>query len=131
MATAERLTLRTSMPGPLLASPLSTSLSAMVADLKRGGSVRGAHGHVHHNPESSDRRRESVLGIGASEHDEESGHESLERRRTITEENPSRPQGRGRSLSELWRGLRQSMGEDEDTNEESRHAEQEDRGLGK
>ncbi|KAH7122576.1 magnesium transporter NIPA-domain-containing protein [Dendryphion nanum] len=111
--TAERLSssARTSIPGPLLASPLSNSLSAMVADLKRSNSLRGS-------PSTRDvsgdavRRRESVLGIGAREVDEGAMGEVLERRRTATDDVPSLV-GRGnrqRSLSgtlgELWRGIR-------------------------
>ncbi|KAI8940930.1 hypothetical protein NX059_002186 [Plenodomus lindquistii] len=108
LRTNERIGARNSVvgSGALLASPLSTTLSAMVQDLKRGGSVR---------------RRESVLGIGA----EEEG-EVLGRRRTRDSEimggggggggervdrgERERPVGRGRSVSgtlnELWRGLR-------------------------
>lgn len=107
LRTNERIGARTSVvgSGALLASPLSTTLSAMVQDLKRGGSVR---------------RRESVLGIGGSE------GEVLARRRTRdsddlgdgegrqsvreSESESDRPVGRGRSVSgtlnELWRGLR-------------------------
>lgn len=70
--------------GPLLASPLSTTLSAMVQDLKRSGSVR----------------RESVLAS------DELG-EPLDRRRTgPDDEDVPVPIRRGRSLSgtlgDLW-----------------------------
>jgi hypothetical protein len=107
MGTQERISVRTSIPGPLLASPLSTSLNAMVADLKRGGSFRG-----HHEPPVA-ARRGSVLGLGSTEvaeDEEERIGERLDRRRATTEEQPRPTQGRGRSLSgtlgELWRGLR-------------------------
>jgi hypothetical protein len=50
---------RNSIAGPLLASPLSTSLSTMVQDLKRGGSVR------YRESDDSVRRRGSVLGLGS------------------------------------------------------------------
>jgi len=117
IATAERVSARNSIPGPLLASPLSNSLSAMVADLKRGGSIRsqrdggiGASGDV--------RRRQSVLGIGASDVNEPMG-EPLDRRRTTTDETTGQnePQGgRGRSFSgtlgDLWRGWRALEGGD-------------------
>ncbi|KAF2714841.1 DUF803-domain-containing protein [Pleomassaria siparia CBS 279.74] len=127
MGTAERLNTRTSISGPLLASPLSTSLSAMVADLKRGGSFRGQHDF----PDS--RSRGSVLGVGlgAGGVGDEEGMmgEPLDHRRTVAEEGrePRPAQGRGRSLSgtigELWRGLRRgSAGE-----EESRRPEFEER----
>jgi hypothetical protein len=107
MGTQERIGTRNSIPGPLLASPLSTSLSAMVADLKRGGSFRGSHLE---SPVAA--RRGSVLAFGpnqASGDEEERIGEPLDRRRTYNDE--SRPaEGRGRSLSgtlgELWRGLR-------------------------
>ncbi|ORX97966.1 magnesium transporter NIPA-domain-containing protein [Clohesyomyces aquaticus] len=133
MGTAERVRNRDSIPGPLLASPLSTSLSAMVADLKRGGSLRSRHSHSGTGGETSNggdgngntqtaRRRESVLGIGAGEQgyggrDEEVG-EPLDRRRTADHEHGYRQEERrdegrgtrGRSLSgtlgELWRGFR-------------------------
>jgi hypothetical protein len=118
--------------GPLLASPLSTSLSTMVQDLKRGHSVR---------------RRESLLALGArnAERDAEDGMmgvglgEPLSRRRTRDsaggrEEEGSRTPGgartpggrrvgRGRSLSALstlsglWRGIR-GQGSREDLREE-------------
>ncbi|KAF2474273.1 DUF803-domain-containing protein [Lindgomyces ingoldianus] len=125
--TAERLGSRNSIPGPLLASPLSTSLSAMVADLKRGGSLRGPSGG-HRSENSGDphptRRRESVLGIGASEHErdtdgEERFGELLDRRRTVNDDVGAGPEerwSRGRSLSgtlgELWRGIRGGHGDE-------------------
>ncbi|KAH3952977.1 hypothetical protein HBI56_115970 [Parastagonospora nodorum] len=87
LRTNERLARNSMAGGPLLASPLSTTLSAMVQDLKRSGSVR----------------RESVLGIGAS--DDLGG--PLDRRRTgPDDEDVPIPIRRGRSLSgtlgELW-----------------------------
>ncbi|RII09988.1 hypothetical protein CUC08_Gglean005978 [Alternaria sp. MG1] len=127
--------------GPLLASPLSTSLSTMVQDLKRGNSVR---------------RRESLLALGAGgvrngdrgDGGEDGGGagmgmgmglggESLSRRRTrdsaAGEEGSRTPGGartpggrrvgRGRSLSALstlsglWRGIR-GQGSREDLREE-------------
>jgi hypothetical protein len=117
--------------GPLLASPLSTSLSTMVQDLKRGNSVR---------------RRESLLALGArsgGERERDGGAEDggmmgepLSRRRTRDsgggrEEEGSRTPGggasrrvgRGRSLSALstlsglWRGIR-GQGSREDLREE-------------
>lgn len=119
MGTQERISVRTSLPGPLLASPLSTSLSAMVADLKRGGSFRSAH---HEHPGAA--RRGSVLALGPNlgPEDEDDGEgigrigEPLDRRRTHNDE--ARPaQGRGRSLSgtlgDLWRGLRRGSVNDE------------------
>lgn len=132
MGTAERISVRTSIPGPLLASPLSTSLSAMVADLKRGGSLRGSHAH-HDFPES--RRRESVLGIGTTEgHEDEEGQigEPLDRRRTTTAtDEETIPAGRGRSLSgtigELWRGLRRGSVDEGGGNEEGRREAHEER----
>lgn len=129
------------MGGPLLASPLSTSLSTMVQDLKRGNSVR---------------RRESLLALGAGgvrngdrgDGGEDGGGagmgmgmglggESLSRRRTrdsaAGEEGSRTPGGartpggrrvgRGRSLSALstlsglWRGIR-GQGSREDLREE-------------
>ncbi|KAH7074640.1 magnesium transporter NIPA-domain-containing protein [Paraphoma chrysanthemicola] len=98
---------RSSIPGPVLASPFSTTLSAMVQDLKRGGSIRNK------DSDGSVRRRESVLGIGASEVDEGMMGEPLDRRRTQTDEEyaiATTPGGRGRSFSgtldQLWRGIR-------------------------
>ncbi|KAF2847252.1 DUF803-domain-containing protein [Plenodomus tracheiphilus IPT5] len=113
LRTNERIGARNSVvgSGALLASPLSTTLSAMVQDLKRGGgSVSG-----------SVRRRGSVLGLGGGEEGYTDG-EMLGRRRTGDSvdvwggdggergERGDRPTGRGRSLSGtlngLWRGLR-------------------------
>ncbi|USP75726.1 uncharacterized protein yc1106_03000 [Curvularia clavata] len=107
LRTTERApTARNSIAGPLLASPLSTSLSTMVQDLKRGGSIR------YRETEDAVRRRASVLGLGA-EDDGMLGttSEPLSRRQTrdsqIGEE--SAKTGRGRSLSgtlnELWKGI--------------------------
>jgi hypothetical protein len=114
MGTQERMSARTSIPGPLLASPLSTSLNAMVADLKRGGSFRG------HHEQPVAVRRGSVLGLGSTEvgeDEEERIGESLDRRRTTTEEQSRPAHGRGRSLSgtlgELWRGLRKGSVDNE------------------
>lgn len=111
--TSERLSTRNSIPGPLLASPLSTSLSAMVQDLKRGGSLRG-----HPTQRADDAtRRQSVLGIGAQEVDEERIGEPLDRRRTGTDETSPERGGRGRSLSgtlgDLWRGWRGQLEEED------------------
>lgn len=84
LRTSERLARNSMAGGPLLASPLSTTLSAMVQDLKRSGSVR----------------RESVLAS------DELG-EPLDRRRTgPDDEDVPVPIRRGRSLSgtlgDLW-----------------------------
>ncbi|KAF2012680.1 DUF803-domain-containing protein [Aaosphaeria arxii CBS 175.79] len=105
---------RSSIPGPLLASPLSASLATMVADLKRNSSLRTP---TTPGPSSSfsTRRRESVLGIGAGEIDENAMCDSpLERRRTATDDVPSNTATRKRSLSgtlgELWRGIRREIG---------------------
>ncbi|KAF9694908.1 hypothetical protein EKO04_007015 [Ascochyta lentis] len=108
---------RGSIPGPLLASPLSTSLSALVQDLKRGGSVRMRTG------EHNEGRRQSVLGLGTTpgaDHSDELFGEPLSRKSTQgigAERSGERPSGRGRGMSgtlnELWRGLRgQSSKED-------------------
>ncbi|EUC33899.1 hypothetical protein COCCADRAFT_94802 [Bipolaris zeicola 26-R-13] len=111
---------RNSIAGPLLASPLSTSLSTMVQDLKRGASIR------YRDPDDSIRRRGSVLGLGSSSRDNvddgammgggTTTSEPLSRRQTRdSQAGPSDAApasariGRGRSLSgtlsELWRGL--------------------------
>jgi len=84
LRTAERIRAQ----GPLLASPLSTTLSAMVQDLKRKESFRGE-------------RRQSVLGISA---DGDGMGEPLSRRQTGPEEG-SVPGGRGRSFSGTLGGL--------------------------
>ncbi|KAF1850887.1 DUF803-domain-containing protein [Cucurbitaria berberidis CBS 394.84] len=110
---------RHSVAGPLLASPLSTTLSAMVQDLKRGGSIRG---------EASMRRRESILGIGAGEADGTSFGGPISRRHTRdsdVNEPAVTPGGRTRSfsgtLNDLWRGIRgQSSRENLDAAEEAR-----------
>ncbi|KAF3042138.1 hypothetical protein E8E12_006496 [Didymella heteroderae] len=106
-----------SIPGPLLASPLSTSLSALVQDLKRGGSVRMRTGE-----QTGEARRQSVLGLGSSsaENADDMFGEPLSRRSTQgvgAERGSERPNARGRGMSgtlnELWRGLRgQSSRED-------------------
>ncbi|EUC40691.1 hypothetical protein COCMIDRAFT_60562, partial [Bipolaris oryzae ATCC 44560] len=110
---------RNSIAGPLLASPLSTSLSTMVQDLKRGANVR------YRDPDDSIRRRGSVLGLGSSSRDNPDDgammggtttSEPLSRRQTRDSQvgasdsaAVSARTGRGRSLSgtlsELWRGL--------------------------
>ncbi|KAF2630368.1 DUF803-domain-containing protein [Macroventuria anomochaeta] len=108
---------RGSIPGPLLASPLSTSLSALVQDLKRGGSVRMRAGES-----NGEGRRQSVLGLGSTETSDDMFGEPLSRRSTQgvgAERGSERPGGRGRGMSgtldELWRGLRgQSSREDVD-----------------
>jgi hypothetical protein len=125
--------------GPLLASPLSTSLSTMVQDLKRGNSVRrresllalGAGAGVR-NVERGDGSGEDGVGMGMG-----LGGEPLSRRRTrdsaAGEEGSRTPGGartpggrrvgRGRSLSALstlsglWRGIR-GQGSREDLREE-------------
>ncbi|KAJ4309878.1 hypothetical protein N0V94_008724 [Neodidymelliopsis sp. IMI 364377] len=102
---------RASIAGPLLASPLSTSLSALVQDLKRGGSVRMRTG------ESEGTRRGSVLGMGGggggTGEDADMFGEPLSRRSTQglgAERSGERPAARGRGMSgtlnEIWRGLR-------------------------
>ena len=106
---------RGSIPGPLLASPLSTSLSALVQDLKRGGSVRMRTGE-----NNGEGRRQSILGLGAIESSDDMFGEPLSRRSTQgtnAERTGERPSGRARGMSgtlnELWRGFRgQSSGED-------------------
>ncbi|CAO2649601.1 Nn.00g069860.m01.CDS01 [Neocucurbitaria sp. VM-36] len=138
LRTGERLNTmsRNSIAGPLLASPLSTSLSAMVQDLKRGGSIRykDADG-------SSVRRRESILGIGAGEIDGPLSvgggvgvgvGEPLSRRPTresatgvFDASGTTRTQsGRARSLSGtlngLWRGIR-GQGSREDLDDAHAH----------
>lgn len=67
--------------------------------------------HRNGGNEEAARRRESVLGIGASEVEEEVVGEPLDRRRTATDDVPSvNTTNRQRSLSgtlnDLWRGLR-------------------------
>jgi len=129
--------------GPLLASPLSTSLSTMVQDLKRGSSVR---------------RRESLLALAARDRDVRDGEddmmgaglvvgEPLSRRRTRDSANGEDGAGgntaagqrtpgggwwvgSGRSLSALstlsglWRGLR-GQGSREDMRAEEGRRESE------
>lgn len=109
---------RSSIPGPLLASPLSTSLSALVQDLKRGGSVRMRTG------ERDEGRRQSVLGLGSGETPDELFGEPLSRRSTQgvgAERGSERPSARGRGMSgtlnDLWRGLR-GQGSREDGGDE-------------
>lgn len=97
LRTGDRLPTRNSIAGPLLASPLSTTLSAMVQDMKRGG--------------GSMRRRESVLGIGSSDTAESGVGESLSRRRTRESERIDDPNSapdigaRARSFSGTLGGL--------------------------
>ncbi|KAJ4335905.1 hypothetical protein N0V87_005761 [Didymella glomerata] len=109
-----------SIPGPLLASPLSTGLSALVQDLKRGGNVRMRTGESHGNG-NVEGRRQSVLGLGSSrEEADDLFGEPLSRRSTQgvgAERGSERPGARGRGMSgtlnDLWRGLRgQSSRED-------------------
>lgn len=105
-----------SIPGPLLASPLSTSLSALVQDLKRGGNVRMRTGESSAAAAEgrSEARRQSVLGLSSTDTtSEELFGEPLSRRSTQgvgAERGSERPAGRGRGMSgtlnELWRGLR-------------------------
>ncbi|KAJ4379350.1 hypothetical protein N0V86_005395 [Didymella sp. IMI 355093] len=105
-----------SIAGPLLASPLSTSLSALVQDLKRGGSVRMRTGE-----HAGEGRRQSVLGLGSSAADSEGDMfgEPLSRRSTQGlgaergSERPNRARGMSGTLNDIWRGLRgQSSRED-------------------
>ncbi|KAF2653732.1 DUF803-domain-containing protein [Lophiostoma macrostomum CBS 122681] len=113
IGTAERLGARNSVTGPLIASPLSTSLSAMVADLKRGGSLRGPHPQrelAGADASQLTRRRESVLGIGAQEVDERDmrqGWEPLDRRRTATDDVPSRVGNESRGEGGVAEGERE------------------------
>lgn len=112
-----------SIPGPLLASPLSTSLSALVQDLKRGGNVRMRTGEL------GEGRRQSVLGLGSTESGDDMFGEPLSRRSTQgvgAERGSERPNRRGRGMSgtlnELWRGLRgQNSREDIGGEQVSRH----------
>lgn len=116
-----------SIAGPLLASPLSTSLTALVQDLKRGGSVRMRTGEAATATATAvaagsprDGRRQSVLGLSSGAAGDEVFGEPLSRRSTQgigAERASERPGGRGRGMSgtlnELWRGLRgQSSRED-------------------
>ncbi|KAF1957450.1 DUF803-domain-containing protein [Byssothecium circinans] len=96
---SERMNARNGIPGPLLASPLSTSLTAVVADLKRGGSLR---------------ERGSPREIGGGGAGGGGGEETRRRQRTIQSGNGGGTggdsgSGRGRSLSgtlgDLWRGI--------------------------
>lgn len=104
LRTADRP--RTSVSGPLLASPLSTSLSALVQDLKRGGGVRMRSGET-----AGEGRRQSVLGLGAAEGEAEGEMfgEPLSRRSTrgtaVGEEGAEGGRRRSGPLNELWRGL--------------------------
>ncbi|PVI07695.1 DUF803-domain-containing protein [Periconia macrospinosa] len=117
MGTNERGAGRNSIPGHLLASPLSTSLSAMVADLKRGGSLKDRPGHREGSTADDGRRRQSILGLADGEtHGEDMFGEPLHRQRTdtSTEGEGSISQNsagnRSRSVSvtlqDMWRGLR-------------------------
>ncbi|KAF2638948.1 DUF803-domain-containing protein [Massarina eburnea CBS 473.64] len=118
---SERPAGRNSIPGPLLASPLSTSLSAMVADLKRGGSLSKRTSRADIRGEEG-RRRQSVLGMGPGELVDDNFGELLDRRRIVTGEEERGAGGgngivRGRSLSgtlgDLWRGFRGGPDEEE------------------
>ncbi|KAF2750352.1 DUF803-domain-containing protein [Sporormia fimetaria CBS 119925] len=97
---ADRLSTSVRATGPLLASPLSSTLNAMVADLKRaGGSVRGA-------PPAS------VLFAGLSQRQQEPGRRASEFNSGVGVEvdEEFEPLNRSRSLSgtlgDLWRGVR-------------------------
>ncbi|KAF2181828.1 DUF803-domain-containing protein [Zopfia rhizophila CBS 207.26] len=125
---------RNSMQGTLLASPLSTSLSAVVAELKRGGSLRGPpvtreYGGGNGEFESS-RRRESVLGIGEREVESREG-EPLDRRRTNTDDalRKNRSGSLSGTLEGIWRGLRGGTGNegDGDGDEDEQRRMQEER----
>ncbi|KZM19440.1 uncharacterized protein EKO05_0002991 [Ascochyta rabiei] len=117
---------RGSIPGPLLASPLSTSLSALVQDLKRGGSVRMRTG------EYNEGRRQSVLGLGTTpgaNHGDDLFGEPLSRKSTQgvgAERSGERPSGRGRGMSgtlnDLWRGLRGQSSKEDISGEQQREA---------
>jgi hypothetical protein len=133
--------------GPLLASPLSTSLSTMVQDLKRGNSVRrresllalGAGGGVRNVERGDGSGEDGGVGMGMG-----LGGEPLSRRRTRDsaaggEEGSRTPVGgrrvgRGRSLSALstlsglWRGIR-GQGSREDLREEEGRRESGAEGL--
>ncbi|OSS43747.1 hypothetical protein B5807_11563 [Epicoccum nigrum] len=107
LRTADRP--RTSVSGPLLASPLSTSLSALVQDLKRGGSVRMRSGETAGGEGS---RRQSVLGLGGGAENDPEGDlfgEPLSRRSTrgnaAAEEAHHGGRRKSGPLNELWRGL--------------------------
>lgn len=121
---------RSSVSGPLLASPLSTSLSALVQDLKRGGSVRMRTGE-----NNGEGRRQSVLGLGSTEAENELFGEPLSRRSTQgilnaerVAERPASGRARSGTLNELWRGLRgQSSREDVDAEQGAAREESEAR----
>ncbi|KAG9199337.1 hypothetical protein G6514_008593 [Epicoccum nigrum] len=107
LRTADRP--RTSVSGPLLASPLSTSLSALVQDLKRGGGVRMRSGET---AGGEGGRRQSVLGLGGGADNDPEGDlfgEPLSRRSTRGNAPAEEPHHGGRRksgpLNELWRGL--------------------------
>ena len=107
----DRLSARKSIAGPLLASPLSSSLSAVVAELRRRGSLRGSHWHNSNGstePHTPSRWRESIA-VDGDEHGPDDGEREQEIVRRGTE---GETMGRGRSLSgtlgELWRGWRGS-----------------------
>lgn len=118
IATSERVPSRNSVSGPLLASPLGSSLSAVVAELKRGRGAAPAPMFQGGTGTGSAARRGSVLGIGAGETNGEDGDAGfggvLERGRSVGESyrqgEEGSSAGRGRSLSgtlnELWRGWR-------------------------
>ncbi len=121
---ADRLS-RPSLSGPLLTSPLSTTLSAMVQDIKRGGGTIRQR-----DIDALSRRRESLLADGneTSTGSSSTGAgtgllgEPLTRARTqgdpstaAGDEGADAVIGRGRSLSgtlgDLWRGWRGESGD--------------------
>ncbi|CAI6333235.1 unnamed protein product [Periconia digitata] len=129
MGTNERTNGRNSIPGHLLASPLSTSLSAMVADLQRGGSLRERSGPRDQGAALADdniRRRQSVLGLttgSGGAHADDMFGEPLDRRRTTSAMDADataasasqqgsvsgaggRPRSVSATLQDMWRGLR-------------------------
>ncbi|OCK79681.1 DUF803-domain-containing protein [Lepidopterella palustris CBS 459.81] len=113
----DKLAARNSIAGPLLTSPLSSSLSAVVAELRRGGSVRSHHnGHTGNGEYTPSRRRESAVVDGEEEDD--AGGDVRERARRGTDGDGHRSGGRGRSVSgtlgDLWRGIRGSAGASEE-----------------
>lgn len=69
-----------------------------------------------------------MLGIGASEVDDEQIGEPLDRRRTATDDVPSQTRSRKLSLSgtlgDLWRGMRGRTGEEDIEHAEERGLEQ-------
>jgi hypothetical protein len=102
----------------------------MVQDLKRGGSIR------YKDADGTARRRESILGIGTGEMDDNELGEPISRRRTQTDEERGtrRPSGRGRSLSgtlgDLWRTVR-GVGSREDMRDEEARRDNANNGEGR